>query len=976
MAFEEIDISDIEASGEMPASAFWSVSIQDIDLSDLFGPASTGEQRAQDIWRTAGFNPQGFGDSVVERLGADLFKGAATSLPGRLAGRAIGAGETVEQLKQLPTAQPIPYLPDFDTLGQFGADAVAFSLLTPAAAIPGAAVGRFAAARLPVVQTLLKAPSVVQGELAKKVTRELVKANTKLFEAAGAGTATGATLGGAELAAGGDRSTAAIVGALSGVAAAARPFFQAARLATHASKLGSKRYVEAERGVAEMLDTMIAKPYLAGPNGANLTPAQAAKAAADDLRLGWGDQIEGYIAASGTEKGFLGNLDKVRELIPDWEDVVLSNRVGLLETKAAEGGKMWSKVYRAYGGLFQSSQRTLQRLGPEGTRIAQRIEGALNKTDVSFSHYLEKAKVFVQRRRGKYDISDDGLIRAVDAIESGQAATLRGTKLEPLIDVLEQAKKDVAASGIEMGTLKNYFPHSWDWDSLERWIRNPSNQDKLAKTLGVPENQKTMLIDRTLRAIRDNKKPGVALRSSIDFSRELKITHKQARELGMPLAHPRAALRRYLGQVSERRAFAEAFGAENQVLDEMLDQVALKHGSAVGEFVRSTIRQSIGLADPAGDLTNLFGWFQSNVVVPSKLSLAVVSNMGQSVNTAAKVGVRNTFKAMRDVRRELKAFKRAGGTESDFFRQMRLMMEEIQGATEDLLTGGRGDTLFRPVSLAESGRIARLNLGSFFLRATGFNAVERFNRLTAAYAGRHWLDDMVRKATDGGLSPRRMAAVRRDFAKLGLSLDDAIWRGGLTVDEQFRAALKLSDVTQFRVRPFDLPTFWSHPNASLFRMLKTFSFNQARFVKDSIMKPALRGEDFRPAAFFLTGFPSVGAGVGAVRTAMKGRDPFAGEDSLPAQYVAAMGWVGGVGFLGDFIRGVAGGERTLIELAIGPTLSEAIEGVGALASTVRKGSPEPFLKWQLRQTPFVAQDLFGSRGSLEQFFGLNAKGGK
>jgi len=510
------------------------------------------------------------------------------------------------------------------------------------------------------------------------------------------------------------------------------------------------------------------------------------------------------------------------------------------------------------------------------------------------------------------------------------------------------------------------------------------------------------------------------------------------------------------------------------------DNVAFKAASELA-------MRGIGIVPPMGPLSKLLRPIQANVMVPSKLGLAVISNAGQSVNTIADVGFKNWWDAVKlyksiakdiekrgytqmhtqgstlrsaaeaqkisrsimrgnrgadDLQRlgesrirrgpppgqgdnipmTVKGIDRLRGTPMQeagptgimhtpqgtppvrtdtlqllgpeerqginelrlFFEEQQLLHKHLTQTIQDVLSRGQlqasaGQNV-PPTSkfMSMIGADSSKTLGHYFLEWSGFTTVERLNRLTAALAGRRWMEKNFHIALTQRNTPeltKHAKMITREFKALGVDLKNAVERGYLTHDDYFYGALKVSDRTQFQTRPTDLPLFWSSPEARVFRFLKTFSFQQSKFLKDRVIKRGIKGmkegnvADMRPLMAFGTIFPATGMFLGDIRSIVKAREPEHNK-MFAEEYVEGIGWVGGLGLMGDIVRSMNGSREQLYSFGAGPTLTEVFEHADAAWEVVRTGNPKPLAKELIRDTPWIGQDVLGTRDALEKFAGL------
>lgn len=953
------------------------------DFTDVYAPPQpqqpqkTGQQKAQDIAKTAGFNPgPEFGSTVVDRLAADFGKGVATSLPGRLVGNLTGQGNTVSALAGLPASQPIPYFPDADTIGQMVGDSAMFSLVAPPLAYAGRAAGEALAARAPLLTNILSKGSLAHVELAQSMAGELAQANMDLFRALGTTVSVGAGFGGLEKAAGSDNATAATQGFLAGVSLSLAPAFRALKTVAHFEKLASPRYIAAEQNLAKFLDTQMTKLVVGVEGAAPLPPRAAAEQVgtmmSDLLDPQFGRQVKDMATVVYDQyqsgKTIANSLKDVRELVPEWERVVSSTRQGWVQNKFEKYGL--KALGNAYQGLTTSIESSLRKQGFEGTAIANGVRKAYQVSDQSFADLWTPVKKVLD------NVDDDALAAWAHARELGTRSDIPDvfTPLDEFLDKHAFDRLSAAGTPIQSSIERGrYLPHMADFQALQDAVRDPKIAPKLAQALGLNEDALIRAGQEALDLLDEARSAPVlkVMRSSLDLQRTLPLTYQQIKEIGLPYADIRVALSRYARQVADKAAFSESFGANGERLNSLIEAIQRKHPAQVAKFYADSIRKVIGLDSEVGDVSQAIGFFQNNLLVPTHLGLAQISNAGQNLNTITDVGAKHFTRAALTARRAVKEAVAGGTAEDVFIQKVQALIGEIQGDMGDFLTGVSGaDSALLPATAQRTG-LGRLNLGRWFLKKSGFNTLENWNRLVAARAGKSWIEDMVEQGANGALSAKNMTRVGAEFSKLGLDFEQIVARGAATDGELFRGAVEISNRTQFRIRPFDLPKYWSSPNAAIFRMLKTFAFNQSKFIAQRVAKPAAEfvasGGQYgsvRPLGFFLAGYPAAGYAIGSIRSGLKGEIPFEGDSPLGA-YTASLGWVGGLGVADDMFNALEQGSRGIAKFMAGPSLSYGFDAIDASVSSVKRQNLKPLGRFIIgNNIPLVSQNLFGSKNAM------------
>lgn len=378
---------------------------------------------------------------------------------------------------------------------------------------------------------------------------------------------------------------------------------------------------------------------------------------------------------------------------------------------------------------------------------------------------------------------------------------------------------------------------------------------------------------------------------------------------------------------------AEVYGPNDETIDFLLSNVRKDEGPAAYEFAKMStdlfLRRSPGSA--------LRPW-EKNLMsfeAATKLGLAVIGNTFQPLNNVLVAGFKPTILALRDSMVNYGSAKdfalRSGAIYGHALEELRRDMNEYTAT-----------------------------LGSKVLRVTGFSAVERFNRVLSSNIGKEFAFDAFDKLVANPASQEARAA----FRLLGIDADKALKRGALSLDDLLQAGKRLSDTTQFRYTGLELPQMWrSHPLGRLLTLYKQFAFNQAKFIKDFVVVPALHGE-LRPLIYFSTVFPIAGELVGDIKNVARHGDLSRRPegrfilDRIYDNYLQ----VGSFGVLADMMYGMASGDDSkMLRFLAGPVLSDAADTQKALAAVWTKQDPWTEVSKQvLRRVPGVGPIISSS----------------
>ena len=149
--------------------------------------------------------------------------------------------------------------------------------------------------------------------------------------------------------------------------------------------------------------------------------------------------------------------------------------------------------------------------------------------------------------------------------------------------------------------------------------------------------------------------------------------------------------------------------------------------------------------------------------------------------------------------------------------------------------------------------------------------LDRTFRIIASEAGRLAGKDYA----EGLLKDPTSRYYQEKLLQLGVNPSEVIRGEGFTRDMELQAAKRTSDMTQFRNDVSSLPLWWRTTIwGRLATMFKSFYFQQAKFFKDTVVMPALRYHDFRPAAYLALRAPFAAEPFADLRTWARGTSQY------------------------------------------------------------------------------------------------------
>lgn len=455
------------------------------------------------------------------------------------------------------------------------------------------------------------------------------------------------------------------------------------------------------------------------------------------------------------------------------------------------------------------------------------------------------------------------------------------------------------------GIIKNYVPHMFDWSELKvgsqgykQFVRN------FMKTKGIKSYAEAEAMIETM-VRKTPRKFG-------------NIEHARMFDTPGYKLDPLEFLPQWLYKTEYRMNFAKQFGV-NGTSAQQLAKGAKQFGldAKWTDDIVSILLDRHPAQYGVNEIIKRMTGFQ----VLTKMGFgSTVANASQSINTMAVFGLGNFMKGVAQAYTD-------EGAKLGALAYNRVTKEAI----EEMMTGASG-----------AGWASR------FLDATGFNWIEKWNRFFAANTGvaslRNWGAQLSRVGLD---SPEGQRIAARLTRALGVEGDDLVrlasegkpWRE--LVD---RAALLASENTQHATHWHQLPKLWQIPEARLALQYKNFAYNQARFMHQQVLAPAMeflgsagKAGDLAPLLRVVPLFTTAGHAVNHLRDLMR----------IPIRGVATGDWsareewlwnqddewfsnalrdsltVGSFGLIGDAFTAAERGQ--LPAYLLGPTVGDISE---------------------------------------------------
>ncbi len=509
---------------------------------------------------------------------------------------------------------------------------------------------------------------------------------------------------------------------------------------------------------------------------------------------------------------------------------------------------------------------------------------------------------------------------------------------------------------------KDFFPHMTP--TVERLQKGKIRDQVVANSVRTgkfaDENEAANVLDSYLEFVAQNGKggefwvnhlletgqaktkdqaKGMTLRFFNRSRLERSGSLEHAREFDFPFydPDPRRVIPAYILSSTKRLEEIPLFGEKFEKIDSLVGQIRRKEGIDAGKEVSNLVKVARGAID-ASPKREKISVFLRTLQIP-KLAFAQLSNASQSLNTLLSADLKSLGKGIAYSLTE-------------------------PGKRRALQTGATLQSVLRQAHQASG---VKGGFGEKFLKFTGFSAVEKANRVVAANTGFEYA-----RSTFGKLLRKPNSPVFRGRLKeLGINPDIALKRGTLAEDELLLAGQVMSEITQFRGRAIDLPSFFtSSPEGRVITQYKSFAFQQAKFLKNKFKREIQAGNYkgvARDILILSTIFPMTGEVVADVKSLATGSKR---PTNLLDRYIEDFFQVGGFGIVSDTLVSAKYGK--LLEGVVGPTVStvsQAVERV--VGATARQGVSEGDIKFLLQQTGFgrvIANTAFPNNKKEQETF--------
>lgn len=255
-----------------------------------------------------------------------------------------------------------------------------------------------------------------------------------------------------------------------------------------------------------------------------------------------------------------------------------------------------------------------------------------------------------------------------------------------------------------------------------------------------------------------------------------------------------------------------------------------------------------------------------------------------------------------------------------------------------------------------------------FLEKTGFTGADLYARSVGALQGKTAaqiaakdLYQMSKKMTPdiGPLMQKQYGKLVDQLKGLGIDPADAVKQAGiLTRDQLLKAANSNAFKANFFGDALSLPRVLSTPEGRFFFQFKSWGYQQAKFIKDTVVKPAMKG-DYGPLSRWLVGSQLSGEAIADIKSAVRNRKRPEGL----ARLIENEAQGSGLGVLDDVLNAVLRGDAGFYGLAGGPTMGDIASGVEATKELI-KGRPKKAERFAIQRGLPLASIVAGPGPAL------------
>lgn len=541
---------------------------------------------------------------------------------------------------------------------------------------------------------------------------------------------------------------------------------------------------------------------------------------------------------------------------------------------------------------FRSTRSIIERQGESGKKLADALQEQRTVKEL-WIRQIETQIPTVMKLKGKefenFIDATQGNAKPLNESVSKAITEWRSTHPE-----VRQRGLD---AGLNIGDLgETYYPHFIDYDKIYK-DKNTYNEaiNHLVTTKQAATPEKAIELLSRARDISRNREFG-----NLEASRIIDLPFYD---------RSKNTLASYINSSADRITKAEVFGKSDEKALGLIKQIGLEGGDT--EAAKNAFDVAVGAKQYNHTASKVSGGIRQYVTT-TRLGLGALTNISQNVNTGVVTGHLRTMGAI---------FKQLDPKTRQWAADTGVISDAI---IQDLRRGYGAETFGNK----KLGRVVNA------VTAPGFATVEKFNRRVAATAGKDYALRLAQNGDAKSISTLRKLGVEGDI------------NGTLTDAQQVQAARKIVEKTQFKVDAQDLPGWTDSPGGKLVSQFRTFSYSQAKFFSNEVLKPAAKG-NLMPLTRVLAALP-LGYALYETRRIIDGRPE---EEDKSKVALSSFQKIGGAGLALDIYLGMNPvGSKYLpsdrrVSMAVGtlggPSAGIAADAVGSISEAVqRKNTPE------------------------------------
>lgn len=586
----------------------------------------------------------------------------------------------------------------------------------------------------------------------------------------------------------------------------------------------------------------------------------------------------------------------------------------------------------------QNSTSMVESFGPTGQRLAMMVRGAYDRFERELAEALD-GPTGVLHRANELKLNEAERINITDVMEGVKAPmNARVEEITGLMKAQRVQIEDRATGFLELrdpitGEVRpwepreNYFPHFANYEEI---VKDPARLSRVIQDIQTQASVKRggpVSLTEANEIFNQMRRHSRMEYGNLEVSRTFNINDYERDGI--------KAWSQYVESALKRMNEAEVFGRKGERAVEAVRRIGLEAGDDAAQAAQKYMSNVFGRDVVTGvDVSdrNASGMITAarSLQVGMKLGQAVIANAGQTNLTALVTGYRNVYEGFRQLRTtEGKKFARLAGA----------TIEQTMRDLNESLGVGR--------------------FGSKVLEMTGFSQVEQFNRMLAANSGREFARDLVARLKGGALG-NAAEEYKRHLRTMGIKPMEVMGRGyRLTQEEELSAARSVIERTQFKVKPQDLPLYWSSPLGKLVSQFSSFAFKAGKSIKDEVFAQAWNKGDWmngnwKPLVRFALATPVLGEVFAGVQAFLRGKERPENTLERLAENYAVMGTIG---LFYDAFRAASYGEVGVLRRLAGPTISDAAQLVAGGYEAVVEGKGAPLGKQITQNIPIIGPSL-------------------